>query len=115
MVGTEIRGVLQVAVTYEYGAVREVTADGILMADGCFIDFAVCAANFHRLHTTSSGRCVAERDSECGTVIFFTEPEHTVITFSMKRCIFRRHGRYRDFRHFVDTVQSFGWRTYDLT
>ena len=101
--------------TYEYGDVREVTSDGILMADGCFIDFAVCAENFHRLHPQSSGRCAAERDAESCAVIFCTDPERTVIRFPVRRSIFRRRAGYRDFRRFVDTLQSFGWRTYDLT
>ena len=61
--------------------IQEVTDAGIQLTTGQYIDYAVCAGNFFELYG-GSGKCVGERNAQELTVIFYTAPLTTHITFS---------------------------------
>lgn len=95
--------------------VRALTAQGILLENGDFIDFAECAANFAALHG-GSGRCVGERDitGSNPSFGFYTAPLTTHIFF-MARGLFGRRSSLRRFRVMQKQIESFGFTTYDIS
>lgn len=95
--------------------VRALTAQGILLENGSFIDFAECAANFAALHG-GSGRCVGERDitGSNPSFGFYTSPLTTHIFFMPRGC-FGRRSALRRFREMQKQIESFGFTTYDMT
>lgn len=92
-----------------------VTAQGILLENGDFIDFAVCAANFAALHG-GSGSCVGERDitGSNPSFGFYTAPLTTHIFF-MPKGLFGRKSAVRRFHEMQRKIESFGYTTYDMT
>ena len=95
--------------------IKSLTAQGILLANGDFIDFAECAANFAALHG-GSGKCVGERDISGSNPSFgfYTAPLTTHIFF-MPRGLFGRYQALRRFRALQKQMEALGYTTYDIT
>lgn len=102
---------------YPDSDIREVTEQGIVLSTGQFIDYAQCAANFHSLHG-GSGKCVGERNVQERTIIFYTAPLTTHITFpegSRLREFFRRENAVRRFHKLCRQINETGYQTKDET
>lgn len=96
-------------------SIKLLTAQGILLENGDFIDFAECAANFAALHG-GSGRCVGERDitGSNPSFGFYTAPLTTHIFF-MPRGLFGQRKALRRFHEMQRKLESFGYTTYDMS
>ena len=84
---------------YLDSVIDEVTDDGIRLTTGQLIDYAACAENFFGLYG-GSGKCVGERNAQELTVIFYTAPLTTHITFT-------ENGWLREFLRRGNAVQRF--------
>lgn len=95
--------------------IKSLTAQGIQLESGDFIDFAECAANFAALHG-GSGKCVGERDitGSNPSFGFYTAPLTTHIFF-MPRGLFGRRRALRRFQEMQRQLESFGYSTFDMT
>jgi len=100
---------------YPDSDIRAVTERGIQLSTGQFISYAECAANFHSLYG-GSGKCVGERNAEELTVIFYTAPLTTHITFlegSRLRELFRRDTAVQRFHKLCRQINEAGFGTRD--
>lgn len=100
---------------YLESVIQEVTQKGILLTTGQFIDYAECAANFHSLYG-GSGKCVGERNAQELTVIFYTAPLTTHITFTeggWLRELLRKDTAIGRFHRLCRQIGEMGWTTRD--
>ena len=97
----------------EYDIV-EIAEKGILLKDGNFIDFDLCAENFKSEHNKSNGNCVAERMSP--VFIFYTKPNPTKLIFIHKNKILELFSpTYKRVYDFQKKLNYYGFTTYDMT
>lgn len=102
---------------YLESVIQEVTQKGILLTTGQFIDYAQCAENFSGLYG-GTGNCVGERNAQELTVIFYTAPLTTHITFSEDcwlREFFRRENALQRFHKLCRQINEAGYQTKDET
>lgn len=102
---------------YPDSVIQEVTPNGILLTTGQFIDYAACAENFRSLYG-GSGTCVGERNVEELTVIFYTAPLTTHITFTeggRLREFFRKDSAVQQLHALCRQIREAGWTTRDET
>lgn len=87
-----------------------VTATGITLSTGQFIDFPQCAENFRSVHG-GSGKCVGERDSSDRSIAFYTAPLTTHIVFVGGGWF--KPSPERRFRKLCQQIAHAGYTTYD--
>ena len=100
---------------YPDSDIREVTERGITLSTGQFIDFAECAGNFSGLYG-GSGKCIGERNAQELTVIFYTAPLTTHITFTKRSRIlefFRKDDAAQRFHKLCRQINAAGYTTKD--
>ena len=100
---------------YLDSVIQEVTDTGVRLTTGQYIEYAVCADNFFELY--GGGRkCVGERNAQELTVIFYTAPLTTHITFSesgLLREFFRKDNAARRFHKLGKQIGESGYTTRD--
>lgn len=95
--------------------IRRLTKKGITLSTGLVIDYAQCAANYQAVHG-GSGKCVGERNVSERTIIFYTAPLTTHLTFvEGNRFLefFRLHKTAEDFHALCDLIEHAGYTTCD--
>ena len=95
--------------------IQEVTDAGIQLTTGQYIDYADCADNFFELYG-GSGKCVGERNAQELTVIFYTAPLTTHITFSEGSWLqefFRKDDAASRFHKLCKQICNAGYTTRD--
>lgn len=100
---------------YPDTVIEEVTDGGIRLTTGQFIDYSACAENFFELYG-GSGKCVGERNARELTVIFYTAPLTTHITFAeggWLREFFRKDNAEQRFRRLLQQIADAGHTTRD--
>ena len=93
---------------YTEDEIAEITSKGILLKNGMFIDFSVCAENFKETNHQSSGKCVGERDISFWSFTFYPTRNKLIEFFSPNNTLKRFHS-------LQNKVIYFGYTTYDLT
>lgn len=101
-------------VSYTEDDILDVTAAGISLKDGAFIEFKACAEQFKKMHPGSSGGCVGERMSP--VFFFYTQPNPTKLTFLHKSKIREYFSPTRN-RVFAlqKKIDQYGYQTYDMS
>ena len=95
--------------------IQEVTDAGIQLTTGQYIDYADCADHFFELYG-GSGKCVGERNAQELTIIFYTAPLTTHITFSeggWLREFFRKDDAAHRFHKLCKQICEAGYTTRD--
>ena len=94
-----------------------VTAEGVTLSNGRFLDFAQCAANYHAVHG-GSGKCVGERDvtGSDPSIAFYTAPLTTHIVFvsgGKLREFFKKKTAADRYHALLKQIADAGYTTYD--
>ncbi len=97
---------------YPESDIVTVTERGIRLSTGQFIDFAVCAENFHSVHG-GSGKCVGERDICDRSIAFYTAPLTTHIVFVGGGWF--KPSPEKEFRKLCRQIADAGYTTYDAS
>ena len=100
---------------YFDSVIEEVTEAGIRLTTGQLIDYVRCAENFHSLYG-GSGKCVGERNAQELTVIFYTAPLTTHITFAENgwlRKFLRKDNAAERFHRLARRINEAGYTTRD--
>ena len=100
---------------YPDSDVAAVTAEGLRLSTGQFVDYAECAANFYRLYG-GSGKCVGERNVCELSITYYTAPLTTHIVFtegSWSQKLFRHKSAEERFRTFCKLLADAGYTTMD--
>lgn len=99
---------------YYYKEINTIDEKGILLYDGCFIDFKLCRLNWAKKHGALYGEtfCIADREitSAAPYFLFYTNDE-AVIWF---RKGFLGNGT-RKFQNLRFMIESMGYTTFDLS
>ena len=99
-------------------AIAEITRNGILLKNGVFIDFSVCAENFKKANSQSSGKCVGEREITDRSFTFYANPKPIMIKFLPRNKLIELispNDARRRFHSLQFKINDFGYTTYDLT
>lgn len=103
---------------YTEDEIAEITSKGILLKNGMFIDFSVCAENFKETNPQSSGKCVGEREISFLSFTFYATPKAIMIKFLPRNKLiefFSPNNTLKRFHSLQNKVIYFGYTTYDLT
>ncbi len=103
---------------YTEDEIAEITSKGILLKNGMFIDFSVCAENFKETNHQSSGKCVGEREISFLSFTFYANPKPIMIKFLPRNKLiefFSPNNTLKRFHSLQNKVIYFGYTTYDLT
>ena len=103
---------------YTEGEIAEITSKGILLNNGVFIDFSVCAENFKETNHKSSGKCVGERDIRNLSFTFYANPKPIMIKLLPRNKLiefFSPNDTLKRFHSLQNKVSDFGYTTCDLT
>ena len=98
--------------------ILEITAQGIALKGGMYIDFAKCTEVWTKVNSPEESRCVGERDATDYSFTFYTLPKPIMIKFIPKGKLiefFTRDATYRRFRALQKKIIEFGYRTYDMS
>ncbi|MGM9642221.1 MAG: hypothetical protein ACI3XI_03315 [Eubacteriales bacterium] len=98
--------------------ILEITAQGILLRDGMYIDFAECTEVWAKENSLEESKCVGERDAADYSFTFYSLPKPIMIKFISKGKLaefFTKRATYRRFRELQKKIIEFGYRTYDMT
>lgn len=96
----------------------EITAQGIALKNGMYIDFAECAEVWARGNSLEESMCVGERDMIDGSFTFYTLPKPTMIQFIKKGKLaefFSKNNTRQRFHKLQLKMIEYGFRTYDMT
>ena len=99
-------------------AIAKITRNGILLKNGVFIDFSVCAENFKKANSQSSGKCVGEREITDRSFTFYANPKPIMIKFLPRNKLIELispNDARRRFHSLQFKINDFGYTTYDLT
>ena len=95
----------------------EITAQGISLKNGMYIDFAECTEVWARENSLEESKCVGERDASDYNFTFYTLPKPIMIKFIPKGKLvefFTNRATYQRFRELQKKIIEFGYRTYDM-
>ena len=98
--------------------ISEITAQGIALKNGMYIDFAVCAEVWDKANSVKNIRCVGESDAMDYSFTFYALPKPIMIKFIPKGKIaefFSKHNTYKRFYELQKTINEFGYKTYDMS
>ena len=94
-----------------------ISASGISLKNGQFINFKECAYHYHKVNG-GSGRCIGERDSRSLSFTFCTAPLTTDVQFLKRNRIaefFSKHSAYHRFYELQKKISAYGYTTRDMT
>lgn len=94
-----------------------ISASGISLKNGQFINFKECAYHYHKVNG-GSGRCIGERDSTSLSFTFYTAPLTTDVQFLKCNRIaefFSKHSAYHRFYELQKKISAYGYTTRDMT
>lgn len=94
-----------------------ISASGISLKNGQFINFKECAYHYHKVNG-GSGRCIGERDSRSLSFTFYTAPLTTDVQFLKRNRIaefFSKHSAYHRFYELQKKISAYGYTTRDMT
>ena len=97
--------------------ILEITAQGISLKNGMYIDFAECTEVWARENALKESKCVGERDASDYSFTFYTLPKPIMIKFIPKGKLvefFTNRATYQRFRELQKKIIEFGYRTYDM-
>ncbi len=98
--------------------ILEITAQGIMLKNGMFIDFAECAEVWDQANSVNGIRCVGDRDALDLSFTFYTLPKPIMIKFISKGKLaefFSKENTYSRFRDLQKKILEYGYKTYDMT
>lgn len=98
--------------------ILEITAQGIALKNGMYIDFAECAGVWDKANSIENIRCVGDRDATDYSFTFYTLPKPIMIKFISKGKLaefFTKRGTYRRFYDLQKKILEYGYRTYDMS
>ena len=96
----------------------EITAQGIALKNGMYIDFAECAEVWAKANSLEESKCVGERDIIDGSFTFYTLPKPIMIKFMKKGKLaefFSKNNTRQRFHNLQLKIVECGYRTYDMT
>lgn len=94
-----------------------ISANGISLKNGQFINFRECAYHYHKVNG-GSGQCVGERDATSLTFTFYTAPLTTDIRFLKRNRIaefFAKCSAYNRFYGLQKKINAYGYTTLDIS
>lgn len=103
---------------YTENEIAEITDKGIILKNGCRIDFSECADTFKKEHSAEESKCVAERDITDFSFTFYTIPKPTMIKFIEKGKLaelFARKNTRQRFYELQKKIIEFGYKTFDMS
>ncbi|MBQ9086985.1 MAG: hypothetical protein IJY47_07355 [Clostridia bacterium] len=98
--------------------ILEITAQGISLKNGMYIDFDECTEIWARENSLEKSECVGERDATDYSFTFYTLPKPIMIKFISRGKLiefFTRDATYQRFRELQKKIIEFGYRTYDMS
>jgi len=97
--------------------ILEITAQGILLINGMYIEFAKCAEIWSNENSPEETKCVGERNATDCSFTFYALPKPVMIKFIPKGKLaefFSKNNTYNRFRALQKKIIEFGYRTYDM-
>ncbi|MBE6664944.1 MAG: hypothetical protein E7603_01810 [Ruminococcaceae bacterium] len=98
--------------------ISEITAKGIALKNGLYIDFAVCAEMWNKANSVNAAKCVGERDASNFSFTFYALPKPIMIQFVEKGKFlefFSKNNTYSRFYNLQNKIIGYGYRTYDMS
>lgn len=102
--------------------IHEISAQGIAMKNGMYIDFAECAEVWAKVNSLEEskcvGECVGERDSIDGSFTFYTLPKPIMIKFVKKGKLtefFSPQNTRQRFHNLQFKIVEYGYKSFDVT
>ncbi len=94
-----------------------ISASGISLKNGQFINFKECAYHYHKING-GSGKCIGERDSTSLSFTFYTAPLTTDIQFLKRNRMvefFKKRSAYHRFYELQKKISAYGYATRDMS
>ena len=98
--------------------ILEITAQGISLRNGMYIDFAECAEVWARKNSLEESKCVGEREAADYSFTFYTLPKPIMIKFIPKGKLaefFSKNNTHERFRALQKKIIECGYNTYDMS
>lgn len=103
---------------YSGNDIAEITDKGIILKNGCSIDFSECAETFKIIHSVAESKCIAGRNITDFSFTFYTLPKPTMIKFIEKNAfieLFSKRNTRQRFYELQKKINELGYTTYDET
>lgn len=94
-----------------------ISASGISLKNGQFINFRECAYHYHKVNG-GSGKCIGERDLTSLSFTFYTAPLTTDVQFLKRNRIvefFSKHSAYHRFCELQKKINEYGYAARDMS
>lgn len=98
--------------------IAEITAQGIVLNNGMYIDFAVCAEVWAKANSADCITCVGDRDISTRCFTSYTLPKPITFQFVRKSRLaelFSRNNTDQRFQKLQFTIVELGCKTFDMT
>lgn len=103
---------------YTENEILEITAEGIALKNGIFIDFKICADTFGKTNQIDNCKCVAEREITDYSFTFFHLPKPIMIKFIPENQIFEffsKNDTIHRFHFLQNKITEYGYSTRDMS
>lgn len=98
--------------------ISEITAQGITLKNGMYIDFAECAEVWAKVNSLEKSKCVGEREITDWSFTFYTLPKPVMIKFIKKGMLaefFSKRDTLHRFQYLQNKICEYGYRTFDIS
>lgn len=95
-----------------------ISAQGIALKNGGYIDFAVCAEVWAKANSVENTACIGDRDISTLCFTFYTLPKPITIQFVKKGRLaefFSKNNTYQRFHKLQCRIVELGYTTIDMT
>lgn len=98
--------------------IAEITAQGIALKNGMYIDFDVCAEVWAKVNSLEKSKCVGERVIADWSFTFYSLPKPIMIKFIEKSRLvelFSKNNTRQRFYNLQFRIIELGYQTFDMT